>query len=119
VELGQGALPESSTKLGRWLRERRVKIALSIAVVEGVLILLDQIAGWLALVIGAGILVFYFFVGRSLGSDAGRQATWIAALSQAALALVPIVLFLTTALAIFVLAVLAVVLLAALFIDRR
>jgi hypothetical protein len=119
MELGQPALEHRSTRPARWLRARRVKIALWIAVAEGVLIVFDQIAGWLALLIGAAIIAFYLLVGRNLPFDTGRQVSWIAALSQVFVALIPALLFFVSALAILVLAVLAVVALIILFADRR
>jgi hypothetical protein len=119
MAVGQPALEHGSTRAGRWLRGRRIKIALWIAVVEGVLIIFDQIAEWLALVVGAAILGFYLLVGRNLTFDTGRQVSWIAALSQVFVALVPALLFFVSALAILVLAVLAVVALIVLFADRR
>lgn len=113
------AIEQGSSRTGRWLRERRVKIALWIAVVEGILVVFDVIPGWLALVVGAGVLAFYFFVGRSLPQDTLRQASWTAALSQVFMALVPVLVFVATAIAIVVLVVIAIVALVALFADRR
>ena len=54
-------------RAGRWLRERRLRLALWIAVVEGLLVVFDVIPGWPALVVGALVVVFYVFVGRSSG----------------------------------------------------
>lgn len=108
-----------STRAGRWLRARRLRIALWIAVVEGVLVVFDAISGWLALVIGGAILAFYLLVGRNLKSDAARQASWVAAMSQVLVALIPVLLFFISALAVVVLAVLAIVALLALVADRR
>jgi hypothetical protein len=119
VELRHPALEHGTTRTGRWLRARRVRIALWIAVAEGVLVLLDQIPGWLALLVGAAVLAFYAFVGREITSDTGRQVSWIAALSQVFVALVPVLLFFVGALAVLALAILAVVALIALFADRR
>jgi hypothetical protein len=113
------AIEHRSSAAGRWLRARRLRIALWIAVVEGALIVFDVIPNWIALVIGALILAFYLVVGRDLRSDAPRQASWVAAMSQVFVALVPVLLFFVSALAILVLAVLALVALIALVADRR
>jgi hypothetical protein len=119
VELRGRALEQGSTRTGRWLRERRVRIALWIAVAEGVLVVFDVIPGWIALLVAAGLLAFYLFVGRDLRSDLARQASWIAALSQAFVALVPVMLFVLGVLAIIALAILALIAVIALFADRR
>lgn len=113
------AIDHRSTRASRWLRARRLRIALWIAVVEGVLIIFNAIAGWLALIIGGAILAFYLLVGRNIRSDAARQASWVAAMSQVLVALVPVLLFFISALAIVALAVLAIVALLALVADRR
>ena len=119
MELRRPALEHGTTAPGRWLRGRRVKIALWIAVAEGVLVVFDVIPGWVALVVGVSVIAFYLVVGRALRPDVARQASWIAALSQALVALVPALLFLLSALAILALGVLALVALIALFADRR
>jgi hypothetical protein len=113
------AIEHRSSSAGRWLRARRLRIALWIAVVEGALVVFDVIPGWTALVIGALILAFYVFVGRDLRYDTARQASWVAAMSQVFVALVPVLLFFVSALAILALAVLALVALVALVADRR
>ena len=112
-------LEHGASRTGRWLRERRTRIALWVAVVEGVLIVFGQVPVWLALVAAVLALAFYVLVGRELASDTARQATSIAALSQALVALVPVVVFLVGTLALIVVATLAVVALLALVADRR
>ena len=108
-----------STRAGRWLRARRLRIALWIAVVEGVLVVFDVIPGWTALLVGGAVLAFYLLVGRGLRSDAARHTSWVAAMSQVLVALIPVLLFFISALAVVVLAVLAIVALIALIADRR
>jgi hypothetical protein len=119
VEVRGSALEHGSTRPGRWLRERRTRIALLIAVVEGILVVLDVIPGWVALTAAAVVIVLYLAWGRRLGSDSARQLAWIAALSQSLVALIPLLLFVLTALAVLALAVIAVFALIALFTDRR
>jgi hypothetical protein len=113
------AIEHRSSRTGRWLRARRLRIALWIAVVEGLLVVFDVIPGWVALVVGALVVAFYFFVGRELRSDTIRQASWVAAASQLMVALIPVLLFVVGTLAIIALAILAVVALLVLFADRR
>lgn len=96
-----------------------MRIALWVAVAEGLLVVFEVIPGWVALLVAAGVLAFYVFVGRDLRSDLARQTSWIAALSQAFVALVPVLLFVLGVLAVIALAVLALVAVIALFADRR
>jgi hypothetical protein len=113
------AIEHRSSRAGRWLRVRRLRLALWIAVAEGLLIVFDVIPGWTALLVGAAILAFYFFLGRQLRSDTVRQASWVGAASQLFVALVPVLLFFVGFLAVIALALLAAVALVALLADRR
>jgi hypothetical protein len=119
VELRHPALEHGRTRAGRWLRARRLRIALWVAVAEGILVLFDAIPAWVALLVGVGVVAFYVFLGRELTSDTARQLSWIAALSQVFVAFVPVLLFFVGVLAVIALAILAVVALLALFADRR
>jgi hypothetical protein len=119
-ELRRGeVIDHGSTRTGRWLRERRLRIALWIAAIEGLLIVLHQIGRWPAMIVAGAILVAYLLGGRSIRSDVGYQIMWIVAASQALVALVPLVWWLVTrVIAILVVAALAVVALVYLFSDR-
>jgi hypothetical protein len=108
-----------TTRAGRWLRDRRLKIALVIALVEAVLVVVDVLSGWLALGLAAAILALYVFAGRNARSDAVRQASWIAALSQVLVALVPVLVIVVGTIALVAVALLAIVALFALLADRR
>jgi hypothetical protein len=69
--------------MGRWLAERRLKIALGIAVLEGILVAVAKgWSIWTVIIISAPIIAFYLFAGRSVQSDPGRQLAWIAAAAQ-------------------------------------
>ena len=77
------AQPRPSS-IGRWLAQRRLKIALGIAVLEGILVAVEKdFSRWTVIIISAPIIAFYLFAGRALESDTGRQLSWIAAASQA------------------------------------
>lgn len=112
-------LEHRSTPGGRWLRARRLRIALGIAVVEGLLVVLGAIEWWLAILVGAGAIAFYLLVGRDVRSYTIRQASWIAAASQALVVLVPVLVVVVSWLAIVALAALALVALILLLADRR
>lgn len=112
------ALPREASRAGRWLRERRLRSALLIAVVEGALVAFDVIPWWLAVLVAAGAIALYFWAGRDLQWDAGRQLSWIAAVSQALVVLVPFLVFLVGTLALIAVGILAVLALIALFSER-
>jgi hypothetical protein len=74
---------EPHSEHGRWLHARRLKIALGIAVVEGIFVAFSStFSHWTVIVISIPIIAFYLFAGRTLDSDVGRQLSWIAAASQ-------------------------------------
>ena len=108
-----------SSRSGRWLRRHRLRIALRTALAEGVLVLLDVIPGWTAIVLAIGLVGFYLVAGRSLRNDGARQLSWIAAVSQLLVALVPALVALLTLAAIAVLVLIAAAALVLLFVDRR
>jgi hypothetical protein len=114
------ALEHGTSRLSRWLRPRRVKIAVGIALVEGLLIVVHALPKWPALVLAAIVVGGYLAFGRRLRSDTPRQFGWIAASSQAMLILIPVAAFFVTTLALIILGALAVVALYVLFVsDRR
>ena len=90
-----------STRSGRWLRRNRTRLALWIAVAEGVLVVFDVIPG------------------RRFSSDALRQASWVAAASQVLIAALPLLVAVLTAAAVVVLGIILVAAVAFLFISRR
>jgi hypothetical protein len=118
--LERGALIEhGSSRTGRWLRERRIRIALWIAVIEGILIVFHQIAVPIALIVAVAVVVVYFSAARQLRSDVAGQIAWIAAVSQALVMLIPVLVIIVGTVALIIVGVLAVVALILLFSDRR
>jgi hypothetical protein len=119
-ELGRESVLEHGTsRSGRWLRENRVRFALALAVVEGVLVAVDLIDWLPALLVALLLLLFYFSYGRKLRWDWAREASWIAATSQAFVALIPVLVIVVGTLALIGVAIIAVVALVLLFADRR
>jgi hypothetical protein len=117
--LGSGpAIEHGSTRAGRWLRARRIRIAFWIAVVEGILVVFHAISWWLAVAIALLVLVAWFGYVHRMRSDAARQAGWIAAVSQALVALVPVFVLIVGTLAVIIVGILAVVALILLFSSR-
>ena len=117
--MGAHAVEHRDGPAGRWLRERRLKLALGIAVVEGILVVVDAIPAWVAILAGAAIVAYWWVAGRNHGWHLARQMSWTAATSQVFVALVPLLAFVLTTLAVIALVVIAVVALVALLADRR
>jgi hypothetical protein len=119
VVRNQAAIEHGSTRTGRWLRENRLRFALWIAVIEGILVLVDVIPWGVALLVAAVVILFWLFVGRELQSDSARQASWTGAASQVFVALIPMLVLILKAVAVVALVILALVALVLLFRDRR
>jgi hypothetical protein len=67
-----------------WLRENRLKIALGIAVAEGIFVALEaDFSRVTVIVIAIPVVLFYLLAGRTLDSPTGREISWILAMSQA------------------------------------
>jgi hypothetical protein len=116
----QPMIEGGSTRIGRWLRERRLRLALWVAVVEGILVALTpDLTKWTVLIIGAILLAFYIVAGRNMRWDVARQLSWIAAASQALAILVVILAFVLELVAIVAVVIFALVALAYLFSDSR
>jgi hypothetical protein len=106
--------------MGRWLRERRLRLALWVAVIEGLLVALTpDLTKWTVLVIGVIMLAFYIVAGRNIHWDVARQLSWIAAASQALAILVVILAFIVGLLAIVAIVAFAIIALVYLFSDAR
>ena len=107
------------SQFSRRLRRRRVQLAVGIAAVEALLVIVGVLPWWLVVVAAAGSVALYLWLGRDHGSPGVRAATWIAAVSQLLVVLVPVGLVVVGVLAIVVVAVLAAIALTVLLLDRR
>jgi hypothetical protein len=117
--LEHGDVVEHGTsRPGRWLRARRLRLAGAIALIEALLVVVHAIDKLAALIIAAAIVAVYLWIGRKIRSDTGRQTSWIIAASQALVLLVPIFLLFFWTLAIVAVAVIGVIALIALFSER-
>jgi len=107
------------TSPGVSLRQNRIKVALWIAVAEGLLTLIGVVPHWLVYVLAAVAIAFWAGAGRNYKSNLGRQLSWVFAASQAAAVLVPIVWILAKTAAIVAIAIIAAVALIYLFTERE
>jgi hypothetical protein len=115
---GGPVLEHGTTKSGRWLRANRVKIAIWIAVAEGLLIIVGALPRLPSIFLAIVIVGLYFWLGRRVTWDAGRHAFWIAAASQALVALIPILVIVVGTFALIAVGFIAVIALILLFTDR-
>nr|MDP9491281.1 hypothetical protein [Actinomycetota bacterium] len=89
-ELEGPVLEHGTTRTERWLRRYRTKFAFAIAVVEAILLVAGAISRPGALLVAVLVIVGYLWLGRRLGPPLLRDLAWIAAVSQALVALVPL-----------------------------
>lgn len=118
-ELEGQVLEHGTTRTGRWLHSRRATIAFLIAVAEAILLVFGVVSRPGALLVAVLVIAGYFWLAHRIRSPLGRDVVWIAAVSQALVALVPLLLFVVTALAVVAVAILAIVALVVLFSGRR
>ena len=107
------------SRTGRWLRERRLRIALVVGVVESILVLTSQIRWFWVLGLFLLFAAVYFVVRRRVENETVRQLAWTAAFSQVLPFLVPLLWGLVTGLAIAVLVIVALIAAVLLLLDRR
>jgi hypothetical protein len=112
-------LEHRESRFARRLRRRRLQVALAIAAVEGILVLAGVIPWWLVIALAVAAVAGYVRLGRDHGSPTLRAASWVAAVSQLVVVLVPAAVVVIGLLAIVIVVLLAVGALAALLLDRR
>jgi hypothetical protein len=112
-------LEHGSTRSQRWLRANRTRIALWIAIIEGVLVVFDVIDVLPALLIAALVVAAYFWLSQRLRAGLARDALWVGAVSQAMVALVPVLVLVVGTLALIAVGILAAVVLVLLLTGRR
>jgi len=107
------------SRFSRRLRRRRIQIAIGIAAAEVVLVLASVVPWWLAVAAAIASVAVYVGFGREHGAPGVRSATWVAAVSQLIVVLVPVGIVLVGLLAFVGVVVLAAVALTVLLLDRR
>jgi hypothetical protein len=119
-DTSQPMIEHRTSRTGRWLRVRRNRITVSIAVVEAIVVAIFHDVSRFT-VIGLAILAFvlYWFAGRTSRSDTFRQLSWIFAASQLLAVIAAILAFIVLWTAILAACVFAVVALFFVFTDRR
>jgi hypothetical protein len=114
------AIDHGTSRTGRWLRERYLRLSLWIAVIEIVLAaFLHDFSRWTIVALAIISVLLYIVVGRRVRADAPHQVLRIAAVSQC-LAVIGVILIPLLGLFVLVLAaVFAAIALVLILSDRR
>jgi hypothetical protein len=118
IAMSSHVLEHGTTRPGRWLRTHRLRITLWIALAEGVLTIVHVLPKLAVILVAALAVASWWYAGRTSRSDLVRQATWIFAVSQLFVVLIPIALIILGTLALVVIALIAVAALVMLFAER-
>lgn len=112
-------IEHGETPRARQVRQNRLKIALAIAVVEGVVVLAGGIPWWVAILLAIGGVGSHLGFGRASGRSIVRSVTWVAAVSQLLVVVIPAFVAIALLVAVVALVIIAAVLLIGLLLDRR
>ncbi len=112
-------IEQGHSRLGSALRANRLRLVLGIVLVEGLLVLFDAIPWWTVLLLAALAFALYLGIGRGSTQQAVREGSWIGAVSQLAVVLVPAVALVVTTVIVVAIVVAAIAALALLLRDRR
>ena len=112
-------IEHGTTRWGRWLRARRIRISLWIAVLEGIIVAVSpNFTKWTVIAIAIPVLAIYALWGRNAKSDTVYQAFWVAGASQSLAVVVVILGVLLSWLPLVLAAIFAGIALLFLFSDR-
>jgi hypothetical protein len=115
-----GVVEHGTSRYGRWLRARRLRIALWIAAVEAILVaVFHDVSRWTVIGLAVVAVGIYVAAGRDSRHDTVRQTTWIFATSQLLAVIAAIVAFIVFWTAIILVVVFALLALFFVFTDRR
>jgi hypothetical protein len=113
------AIEHGSSRAGLWLRARRIRFAIWIAVLETLVVLFSHDVTKVTVIVLAILAGVTWMLTRNARSQVVRQLAWIFAASQF-LAIIPAILgFIVKGLVVAALVLFALLGLAYLFLDRR
>jgi hypothetical protein len=113
-------IDHGTSRTGRWLRARRNRFAVTIALVEAIVVVVfHDVSRWTVIALGIVAFVIYWFAGRASSSDTFRQTSWILAASQLLAVLAAVLAFILLWAAILAAVAFAVIALFFVFTDRR
>ena len=118
--LRHGEVIDASGGSGGVLRQRRVRIALWIAVVEGIIVAVSpDISRWTVIALAIPALALYFWGSKATRSPLVRDIFWVIAASQSLAIVVAVLAFFLKWLVLGIAAVFAIVALYLLYNDRH
>lgn len=113
-------LEHGSSAPGRWLRDRRARMAFWIAAAEAIVVVVaHDVTSWMVFGLAVVAVALYWFVGRESRFDTVRQGSWIFAASQLLAVLAAIVVFVFLWAAVIAVILFALVAFVFLLRDRR
>lgn len=113
-------IEHGTSRPGRWLRERRTRMAFWIAAAEAIVVVVaHDVTSWMVFGLAVVAVAVYWFVGRDSRSDTFRQSSWIFAVSQLLAVVAAIVVFVFLWAAVVAVVLFALVALFFLLRDRR
>ena len=113
------AVEHGSTRAGRWLEQRRIRLALWVAAIEALIVVLSHdVTKWTVIVLGIVSLLAYVGV-RDSGSHLIRQIIWIFAASQMLAVIAVILAWIVKWAVVLAIVIFAILGLVYLFLDRR
>lgn len=113
------ALEHDSSRAGRWLRQRRLRVALSVAVIEAIIAAFSHdVSRWTIIALAAIFVPLYLLWGRER-RDTVRQLSWIAAASQALAVVAVLVAYIVGFFVLVIAGIFAAVALFLILSDRR
>jgi hypothetical protein len=116
----QPLIEHSTSRTGRWLRARRNRFALSIALVEAIVVVIfHDVSRWTVIAVALVAFALYWFAGRASRSDGFRQVSWIFAASQLLAVIAAALAFIVFWAAILAAVVFAIIALFFVITDRR
>jgi hypothetical protein len=111
---GRGGPPK-----GSWIWQNRIKLALGVALAEGIFVALEEdFSRVTVIIIAIPVILFYLLAGRTLESRLGRELSWVLAVSQALAVVAAIVAFAIPAIALVLAGVFGVIAVYLLLHDR-
>ena len=109
--------PAQPSRRASWL-DRRAKIALALAAVEGLLLLLGRVSKCAVLVVAIPCVLVYLLRGREMKPGLWRDALWVVAFSQLLIIVAAVVSFLIGTLVLILLGVFLAIALLLLWYDE-
>ena len=117
--MSSGVIEHGSSSSGRWLEQRRIRISLWVAVVEGIIVaVFHDVSRFTVIAVAAVAVAAYFLAGRKTRSSTLHQVSWIFAFSQALAVVASILAIFFFWMALVVAAIFAVVALLVLFSEK-